>query len=205
MSNETPNFDVYFDNLQVVHERGPILEENHYYPYGLKMAGISSKAAAAPENAWQYQGTFSDFDEMTGHNDFLLRSYDAQVGRWATQDPYDQFPSPYLGMRANPVSNIDPDGGFSGSGGAIGGTLVGFTMGTLAAKLSGESWADSFAWGAVGYGWGTSMENKAGFFLNVRAFYAGLIGKGGDDVYSYERIGSGRVKVVYTSITVPTI
>jgi RHS repeat-associated protein len=60
-----------------------------------------------------YQGSFSEevSEFELNYNEFELRTYDPQIGRWTTADPYDEFASPYLGMGTDPINNVDPDGG----------------------------------------------------------------------------------------------
>ncbi|MDA3616825.1 RHS repeat-associated core domain-containing protein, partial [Polluticaenibacter yanchengensis] len=114
VSNESGEY-VYFDDMIVRHDRGRILEENHYYSFGLKIATLSSRAFGAPNNAYGYQREFNELDEDLGWHDFTLRSYDPQIGRFLQVDPYDQFASGYVGMGNDPVNTIDQSGGWVSS------------------------------------------------------------------------------------------
>lgn len=76
---------MFFDNLQVSHVHGPLLEETHYYPFGLTMAGISSEvlnfgSPANKRNKFQNQ----EYNDDLGIDlyEFKYRTHDPQIGRF---------------------------------------------------------------------------------------------------------------------------
>jgi len=92
VSNETTNIPVLFDNLQVTHYRGAIFEETHYYPFGLVLSGISSKAAGMVENKIKFQEqefASKEFSDGSGLEmyEFKWRMHDPQTGRFWQIDP----------------------------------------------------------------------------------------------------------------------
>ena len=114
VSNETPNIDVFFDNLQVTHIRGPILEETHYYPFGLTMAGISSKSAGTLQNKDKtFQGQKFDDDLGVNYYSFKWRNHDPQIGRFIEIDPLSNeyvYNSTYAFSENQVIAHVELEG-----------------------------------------------------------------------------------------------
>lgn len=117
VSNQSNN-DVYFDDLQVGVTAGNIIEENHYYAYGLKIATLSAKKLGNSyegqlKNGYLYNDKELFDDADLNWYDYGFRYYDPQIGRFSQLDPLaDSYPfyTPYQYSGCEPVGNVDIDG-----------------------------------------------------------------------------------------------
>ena len=116
-SNESAQ-PVYFDNLTVNHTHGRLLEENHYYPFGLKIAALSSQALPSvsegeTKNAYLYNDKELWDEGDLNWYDYGFRNYDPQIGRFTQLDPLTwEYPhyTPFQYAGNEPIANVDRDG-----------------------------------------------------------------------------------------------
>jgi len=88
-----------------------ILQENHYYPFGLTMGSLNY--VNNTENKLKYNGKELDDGNNLRWYDYGFRRYDPQLGRWHVMDAMAERyknNSPYNYVANNPVSFIDPNG-----------------------------------------------------------------------------------------------
>jgi RHS repeat-associated protein len=87
------------------------MEENNYYPFGLKHEGYNSDVVLLSD--YKYNG--KELQDELGLNvyDYGARNYDPALGRWMNIDPLaEQYRrwSPYNYCVDNPMRFVDPDG-----------------------------------------------------------------------------------------------
>jgi len=132
-SNESQQ-DVLFDNLGVLDITGPVLEETHYYPFGLTMSGISTAAPLKLANNYKFNSielNNKEFSDGSGLNLYTakFRGLDPQIGRWWQIDPRPDYTvSPYATMGLNPVLNSD----------LLGDTIIANTNGQIINNTGGN-------------------------------------------------------------------
>ena len=109
-----PCLKVAYKNFENVPEK-----RSKYYPSGLVMSGISSKALNnAPANKYKYNGKEEqrqEFSDCSGLEwlDYGARMYENQIGRWMTIDPMCETSVKYSGftyVANNPLKYTDPTG-----------------------------------------------------------------------------------------------
>jgi RHS repeat-associated protein len=90
-----------------------ILQDNHYYPFGLNHTDPRRNTGGVGVNLYQYNGKELLEDNGLGWNHYGARCYDAAVGRWWVVDPlaekYKTFNS-YNYVLCRPSNGLDPDG-----------------------------------------------------------------------------------------------
>ncbi len=107
---------VWFDDLKIQTGALPVavvVQEVHYDPWGLELAGIGYNAGGNPEHDFKFQGKELVGDFGLGWYDFQWRQYDPVLGRANAVDPHAEnyHPmSPYSFLGNNPMMMVDPDG-----------------------------------------------------------------------------------------------
>ncbi|MBP4139146.1 DUF6443 domain-containing protein [Flavobacterium geliluteum] len=112
----------HLGNIRLSYAKNPvtnvleIIEENNYYPFGLKHNGYNPPNTSLGNNdAQKYKYNGKELQDELGLNmyDYGARNYDPALGRWMNIDPLAEKSrrfSPYTYALNNPVYFIDPDG-----------------------------------------------------------------------------------------------
>jgi len=134
--NYAYNYTDHLGDIRLTYAKDPqsgnlkVMEENHYYPFGLKHQNYTSAAsldfqeqlaawgvilAPVSNNPFKYKYNGKELQDELGLGlyDYGARLYDPALGRWSVPDPLAEkfYPSsPYSYTVNNPVLLNDPDG-----------------------------------------------------------------------------------------------
>lgn len=110
LANESAE-EAWFDDMSVTVTAPMLVQENHYDPWGLNLAGIEKQGA--PDHRFQYNGKERQTELGLNWYDYGARMYAPDIARWngvdASAENYvNQSPYHYVGN--NPIKFVDFDG-----------------------------------------------------------------------------------------------
>jgi len=110
VANESDQ-EVFFDDMVVEHTPQLIVQENHYYPFGMNLAGIEKQGK--PEHKFQYMSKEKEISFGLNIIETDWRGYDAALGRFHAIDKMAESMdaiTPYHYSFNNPIIMNDPSG-----------------------------------------------------------------------------------------------
>ena len=98
----------HLESVRVVAtDQNNVLERNDYYPFGKRW---DSASLPISDNRDHFNGKEDQAFAGLPFSDYGAQMYDRERGRWLTQDPLQQYHSPYVFCGNNPIRLIDLDG-----------------------------------------------------------------------------------------------
>jgi RHS repeat-associated protein len=201
------NVPVWFDDVTIEHWPGLQVQEQHYDPFGLELAGLSrSTPGLRTLNQYQWNGKEKQSDFGLGWTHLDWRFFDAQTGRFHTVDPLSdagqEMWSTYQFGFDNAVRYNDPDGRQAGGPGdpptdIVNRSILGLgismfnvaAQGYAAVTGANEKWVADYAYDsegtAVDYAYhkepiGSAGQEAKSFGLDALNIGLSLYGGGGE-------------------------
>lgn len=172
-----------------------VLEENNYYPFGLKHEGYNF-LSGNPSYKYKYNG--KELQE-TGMYDYGWRQYMPDVGRWMQLDPLiEDTEDPYAYVFNNPIKLTDPDGRAPEDGVEdCCSNLKGFGL-SMMDNVTGGNLAQQYNDGSREYNKGVRTGNTASFIAGGLLMFTGGsdIGAGGTGLVASGAVSSTGVGTI---------